>query len=138
MDFDPTQLEPAAIHLTVAEAQVVVGLAAVASDGDVADIELTTLVDALDVYGILPDLDEEEREDFVLWVVGHCDNEGLGPALGAAIRALLDRTDRLLALELAVEVLASDGQIPEAEVVYLHALKDALGVSDDDFDRLTS
>lgn len=137
MYIDPTRLEPCALELAAEEALVVVGLAAVSSDGDVEDIELTALVEALETLEILPDLDEDAREDFVLRVVGLCDLEGLGPVLGAALRSLTDEASRLLALELTVEVLVADGQIPDSEVVYLHAFKDVLGIGDADFLRVT-
>lgn len=137
MLLDPTQSVSCDVELGPAEAQVVFGLAAISSDGDVEDIELTALVDALATFGILPDLDEDARENFVLQVIGRCDVEGLDTLLAAAIRALPHDDARLLALELTVEILVSDGQIPDAEVAYLHRIKDALGISDEDFIRVT-
>lgn len=124
--------------LTPAEALAVIGLSAASSDGKVEDIELTELVRDLDEFGILADVSEDEREDFLLRLVGLADREGLGPLLGTALDALTTDRAREAAITLTINILTSDGVLPDSEFDYLRELKQYLGLSDAQYERARS
>jgi tellurite resistance protein len=124
--------------LTPAEALAVVGLSAVSSDGKVEDIELTELVRDLDELGILANVSEDEREDFLLRLVGLADREGLGPLLGTALDALTTDRARETAITLTINILAADGVLPDSEFDYLRELKQYLRLSDAQYERARS
>jgi tellurite resistance protein len=121
--------------LTPPEALAVIGLAAACSDGKVEDIELTELIRDLDELVILSTISEEEREDFVLRLVGLADREGLAPLLGTALEALTTDWARETAITLTINILTADGELPEAEFDYLRQLKQRLGLTDEQYDR---
>lgn len=125
----------AAAALTVPEALAVVGLVAVSSDDTIEEVELTELVRDLDELDILAGVSEDEREDFVLRLVGLAEREGLAPLLGAALEALTDDHAREAAITLTINILACDGVLPDAEFDYLRQLKHRLGLSDEQYDR---
>lgn len=124
-----------AVALTVEEALTVVGLGAVSSDGKIEEAELTELIGDLDELEILASVSEDGREEFVLRVVGLAEREGLGPLLGAALDTLATDQAREAAMTLTINILASDGALPDSEFDYLRALKHRLGLSDEQYER---
>lgn len=124
------------LSLDEVDALIVVGLFAASSDGSVDDAELRELVADLSALGILDDLSEEEREDEVTRIIGLCDREGLRPMMGTAL-TLLNGAARETAFSLTLRILIADGMLTDAEFEYLRELRGVLGISDEQFERLT-
>lgn len=124
------------VPLDEVDALIVVALFAASTDGSFDDAEFRSLVADLEGLAILDELSEEEREDEVTRLVGLCDREGLRPMMGSAL-AKLDGVARETAFSLTLRVLMADGVLPEVEFEYLRELRGVLGLSDEQYDRLT-
>lgn len=125
--------EAARVLISQDQALVVIGLAAVGSDGRIGHDEVLGMSAALARLQVLAD--DPARDALVHEVVRLVDEHGLGPLTTTAL-ATLTGDHRELALRLAFAVLMADGAVPDDELAFVDELQRALEIPDERYDAL--
>ncbi|HWM87687.1 MAG TPA: TerB family tellurite resistance protein [Kofleriaceae bacterium] len=108
-------------------------LAAMEADSDVTEDEMDTFERNLEEHELFSSLNSEERSRLIDVAADAIRDAGGGQLrIDAMAHGLPSRAHRLAAYAMAAEVCVSDADLPDAEIAYLDALKQALALSDEE------